>query len=235
MNELIPIQKKDGIETVNARELHSFLESKQEYAHWIKSRIEKYEFMEGKEFMIILSKTPEGGRPKKEYYISIDMAKELSMVENNQKGQEARRYFIEVEKKYKQKMLPEDYASALRELADRVERVTALEAQAQIDRPKVEFYEAVTDSTDAIDIGTMAKVLNMGIGRNNIFKILREQQILMANNIPYQRYIDSGWFRTIEQKFSLPDGSTRINIKTVVYQKGVDEIRKLLGEYNDSE
>ena len=113
------------------------------------------------------------------------------------------------------------------------QRIEKLEAQAEENRPKVEFYEAVTDSKDAIDIGTMAKVLNVGVGRNKLFKILRDNHILMKNNIPYQRYIDSGWFRTIEQKYSMPDGSTRINIKTVVYQKGVNGIRMLLAEkYN---
>lgn len=94
-------------------------------------------------------------------------------------------------------------------------------------KPKADFYDQVAGSKDAIDMGSAAKVLNIkGIGRNKLFDILRDKEILMQNNQPYQRYVDSGYFRTIEQKFTKPDGSTHINIKTVVYQKGLDFIRK---------
>ena len=96
-------------------------------------------------------------------------------------------------------------------------------------KPKEEFFDAVADSKDAIEIGKVAKVLNFpGIGRNKLFEILRRKGILMKDNIPYQKFIDNGCFRTIEQKYSLPDGETRISIKTLVYQKGVDYIRKVL-------
>jgi len=96
--------------------------------------------------------------------------------------------------------------------------------------PKAEFFDAVADSKTAIEIGEAAKVLNMGIGRNNLFKFLRQQGILMENNQPYQEYIDRGYFRVIEQKYTKPDGSTHINIKTLVYQKGLDYIRKTLNQ-----
>ena len=96
-------------------------------------------------------------------------------------------------------------------------------------KPKEEFFDAVADSKDAIEIGKVAKVLNFpGIGRNKLIEILRRKGILMKDNIPYQKFIDNGCFRTIEQKYSLPDGETRISIKTLVYQKGVDYIRKVL-------
>lgn len=96
-------------------------------------------------------------------------------------------------------------------------------------KPKEEFFDAVSDSKDAIEIGKVAKVLNFpGVGRNKLFEILRRKGILMKDNIPYQKFIDNGCFRTIEQKYSLPDGETRISIKTLVYQKGVDYIRKVL-------
>lgn len=98
--------------------------------------------------------------------------------------------------------------------------------------PKAEFYDAVAGRKDAIDIGSAAKVLDMGIGRNKLFEILRNKGVLMSNNIPYQKYIDCGYFRTIEQKYSKPDGTVCINIKTLVYQKGLDFIRKLLKEDN---
>ena len=105
MNELIKLQPQtingNAIETVSARELHSFLESKQDFSTWIKNRIEKYEFVENQDFIKLHKKmeNPNGGRPSHEYYVSVSMAKELAMVENNEKGSQARKYFIECEKK----------------------------------------------------------------------------------------------------------------------------------------
>jgi len=99
MNELIKIESRNGIETVNARELYEFLESKQEFANWIKGRIEKFEFSEGNDFTV--DKFINGRATQIDYYISIDMAKELSMVENNTQGRQARKYFIECEKQLK--------------------------------------------------------------------------------------------------------------------------------------
>ncbi|MEE4565262.1 phage antirepressor KilAC domain-containing protein [Paenibacillus polymyxa] len=96
-------------------------------------------------------------------------------------------------------------------------------------QPKAEFFDAVASSKDAIDIGTAAKVLKIkGVGRNNLFERLRNAGVLMANNQPYQRYVDNGYFRVIEQKYTKPDGSTNISIKTLVYQKGLDFIRRTL-------
>ena len=85
---------------INARELHKFLESKQIFGNWIVNRIKKYKFIEGKSYIIKLLNRVDGkaGKPKKEYYLTLDMAKELAMVENNSKGREARLYFIEAEK-----------------------------------------------------------------------------------------------------------------------------------------
>lgn len=92
--------------------------------------------------------------------------------------------------------------------------------------PKAAFFDAVTDSKDAVDIGTVAKVLNCGIGRNRMFELLRNSSILMHDNKPYQKYIDCGYFRVIESSYVKPDGSTHISFKTVVYQKGIDFIRR---------
>ena len=83
---------------VNARDLHTFLESGQEFSAWIAKRIEKYGFVQDQDFLINLSKTPTGGRPTTDYHITLDMAKELSMVERNAKGKQARQYFIACEK-----------------------------------------------------------------------------------------------------------------------------------------
>ena len=106
MNELIKLQPQPingtPTETVSARELHTFVGSKQEFSNWIKNRVEKYGFVENVDFLIILSKTPNGGRPSQEYYITLDMAKQLAMVENNEKGMQVRTYFIECEKKLRE-------------------------------------------------------------------------------------------------------------------------------------
>ena len=97
--------------------------------------------------------------------------------------------------------------------------------------PKVDFYDAVTGSNDAIDMGQVSKVLNIkDYGRNNLFAFLREHKVLDKRNMSYQKYIELGYFRVIESKFDMPDGSIGINLKTVVYQKGVDYIRKLITE-----
>ena len=124
--------------------------------------------------------------------------------------------------------LPKTFSEALHMLADSVEVVESQKKALAEAAPKVEFYEAVTGSSDAVDIGTVAKVLNMGVGRNTLFEILRNEGVLMNNNQPFQKHVDSGYFRLIEQKYTKPDGSTHISIKTVVYQKGIDYIRKIL-------
>ncbi|HEF4932503.1 TPA: antA/AntB antirepressor family protein [Campylobacter jejuni] len=87
------------INSANAREIFQFLNSLQDYSNWIKNRISHYNFIENQDYIIELVYTK--GRPRKEYYITLDMAKELCMVENNEKGRQARRYFIECEKHLK--------------------------------------------------------------------------------------------------------------------------------------
>lgn len=105
MKELVVIKKvvigTEEVNSVNARELHSFLENKDHFATWIKDRISQYAFVENQDFVSI-SELSEKGRPKQEYHISIDMAKEISMVEKNEKGKEARKYFIQCEKALKE-------------------------------------------------------------------------------------------------------------------------------------
>lgn len=126
---------------------------------------------------------------------------------------------------------PKTYAEALRALADEAEKAEALKKQNQLMQPKAEFFDAVTDSKQAIPIGDVAKILDIGIGRNKLFEFLRQKNILTADNRPYQKYIDSGYFRVIEQKYEV-NGEVRINIKTLVFQKGIDWIRKQLVKEN---
>ena len=118
-------------------------------------------------------------------------------------------------------------ARAVIEAQKMIEHQTALIAEM---KPKADFFDTVTGSDNAVDLGTVAKVLNCGIGRTRLFEALRNKKILQNNNQPYQKFIDSGYFRVIESSYSKPDGSTHISFKTVVYQKGVDYIRRQLQE-----
>ncbi len=126
--------------------------------------------------------------------------------------------------------IPQTYSEALMLAANQAKQIEEQARQLDEQKPKVEFFDQVTDSKDAIDMGSCAKVLNMGIGRNRLFELLRNKGVLQRTNIPYQKYIDLGYFRTIEQKFSKPDGTNCINIKTVVYQKGMAFIRNIIAQ-----
>lgn len=123
---------------------------------------------------------------------------------------------------------PKTYVEALRALADAEEEKERLALENEEMKPKADFYDDVTGSSDTIEIGEVAKVLNCGIGRNKLFDFLRKEKVLMKNNIPKQHFVDEGYFRVIETKYTKPNGDVSINLKTVVYQKGVDYIRKLL-------
>lgn len=102
MKNLIKITETNGQRAVNARDLHRFLGVGRDFSNWIKGRITEYDFIEGQDFEILLANFGEqkgsGGHNKTEYALSLDMAKELSMVERTEKGRQARRYFIEMEK-----------------------------------------------------------------------------------------------------------------------------------------
>lgn len=126
--------------------------------------------------------------------------------------------------------IPQTYAEALRQLADKAEQAEKLALENKELKPKAEFFDAVTDSKEALPIGDVAKVLDMGIGRNKLFQFLRAKKILASDNRPYQEFIDRGYFRVVEQKYDKGYGEVGINIKTLVFQKGVDFIRRRLSK-----
>jgi len=130
--------------------------------------------------------------------------------------------------------LPQNYEEALEHLLIQVRENKKLIAENKVLQPKADFYDAVTQSEDTIDVGEVAKVLAIkGYGRNNLFKFLREQNVLMHNNQPYQKYIDCGYFKQIEtQWYDRKAEMTHIGLKTVVYQKGLDFIRNLINSHN---
>lgn len=102
-NELIPIYENTHQEKlVNARELHQVLGSKRQFANWIKQRFERYKLAENEDFFQFNKFVKRGesnlGTKLIEYYLTIDTAKEIAMIENNEIGRKIRKYFIEVEK-----------------------------------------------------------------------------------------------------------------------------------------
>lgn len=134
---------------------------------------------------------------------------------------------LEIEKR-KTLNIPRTFSEALQLAANQARELEEKNALLLEQQPKVDFFDAVADSKDAISIGDLSKILGIkGFGRNNLFEFLRRKKVLMDNNVPYQRYQDMGLFRVIEQKF-MKNGEPCINIKTLVYQKGVDYVRNLI-------
>ncbi|EAJ0057017.1 phage antirepressor Ant [Campylobacter jejuni] len=94
-----PHTELQGAFPANVENLFCYLEVNSKFADWIKNRINQYDFIENQDY--IIKEVFTGRRPRKEYYVTLDMAKELCMVENNEKGRQARRYFIDCEKRLK--------------------------------------------------------------------------------------------------------------------------------------
>ena len=160
--ELIKLTKNSqGIETVNARQLHAFLEVKSKFADWFKNRVSEFGFIENSDFVSV-SKILESGGRSIEYHISIDMAKELSKLERNDKGKQARLYFIECERIAKAKQVPQSFAEALQLAANQAKQ---LEAQAA----KVNYFDKVCDTTglvNATQVGQKFKMSAVTLNKN---------------------------------------------------------------------
>lgn len=235
MNELI---NKDSITTLELlKQINIFREqegNRSELKHYDLLKIIRDEFEEeineGKIYVVDYKDKKGELRPM--YILTYNQAKQILVRESKFVRKAMIHYIEELEKQLQSQFrVPKTFKEALQLALEQQERIEALELKQEEDRPKVEFYDDVTDSKDTVDMGTVAKVLNIkGVGRNKLFEILRDKKILMSNNQPYQKYIDNGWFRQIESKFNLPNGDIKINIKTVVFQKGVDGISKILKE-----
>ena len=243
MNELIKIEVKDGQQLASGRELHKFLEIGTEYMKWF-SRMINYGFVENVDFIVIVKNdeddTAFGGiRKSTDHLIKLNMAKEISMLQRNEKGKEARTYFIKCEEAWNSPEMILARANQIqsRMIEDYTKKIKVLENKIQEDKPKVEFYNDVTDSKHTCDMQTVAKVLNFkGVGRNTLFEILRNENILQLDNKPYQKFVDAGWFRLIETKYNDEmSGELRIYFKTVVFQKGIEKISNILKQLGYSQ
>lgn len=229
--ELIPIMNRDGERAVSGRSLHEFLEVTTRYNDWMPRMLE-YGFAEGQDFYSILSEST-GGRPSTDHALSMDMAKELSMIQRTERGKQARQYFIAVEKRATQVepqfQIPQNYADALRAHAREVEAREAMEAYARELEPKAEAYEAFLDGDGTYSVGNVAKMI--GLSQNKLYDRLRNEGVMIAKgamrNTPYQKYMHH--FRVTPYNFTRSDGTTGTSYTTRVQPSGVDFIRRKLG------
>lgn len=207
--DLVPIitgPLGDGIQTVDARNLHGYLDVGRVFAAWIQERIEQFDFVEGQDFVVIseMGNNPQGGRPTKEYAITLEMAKELSMVERTEKGREARKYFIECERRLR--AVPKPVAlsrldilqMALESEQGRIKaeaEVLALTTVVEQQKPAVEFMIDYVAATGLKGFRQVAKLLGV---KENVFRpFLTDNQIMYrlgGSWAAYQAHLDAGRF-----------------------------------------
>ncbi len=233
MNDLIPLCQTEingePVETVNARELHAFMQVQTRFDDWIRRRIKEYDFAEGVDYAIFLKneENPKGGRPAKEYYITLDMAKELAMVERNERGRQARKYFIECERRLKQLQAQPpalDDPAALRGLLlNYTERVLKLEAKIEEDAPKVSFYEQFLNSDGLYGLQNAARAI--GAKPNKFIQWLKSKYLFYqgGNLVARVRYIQMGIF---EVKSTIVDDKARP--RTFITPKGLEYLAERL-------
>ena len=220
-------------QTVNARELHAFLESKQEFSNWIKNRIEDYGFLDGVDFLTNLSKTQ--GRPRIDYFLSLDMAKELSMVERNAKGKQARQYFIDCEKRLSGSLnaIPQTLPHALRLAADLAERNQQQAAQIAELAPKAEALARIEVAQGDLTVTQAAKMLKMQ--PKQLFDWLARHGWLYRSGgsgvwLGYQDKVHSGYVtHSVHQYESKSTGEQRIATQVYLTPKGMSKIAEKLG------
>lgn len=206
LNELLPIGEKNGKKAVNARDLHSFLQVGKDFSTWIKNRIDKYDFIEGKDFQtlyldyqgnLLNIRLPQNGDSKNqqvskiEYALSISMAKELSMIENNERGKQARKYFIACEEN-KHELSRKDLALMVLQAEEEKERL-ALEVQKKEEekqaiieetKPAVVFTECVKNASTNILVRDLAKLITQNgytIGEYRLYDWLVENKYLIRH------------------------------------------------------
>ncbi|MCZ2158869.1 antA/AntB antirepressor family protein [Bartonella sp. 220] len=235
MNTLIEIKEQiidqETVQTVDARELHSFLEIKSEFRNWIKNRIKECKFRENQDFVTTVN-FYRGGKVK-EYYITLDMAKHLSMIERNDKGHQAREYFIECEKLAKQITTPQiDYSSpeavlgVLNHLQSQIEQKDHVIAELE---PKAKALDGLKRSDGLFGLIESAKMLE--IRPKDLTDYLRKHDWVYrrapgAPLLPYQDKIKKGFMDCPAITIQRPDGTEKVLPSTKITSRGLACLRE---------
>lgn len=180
-----------GTKVVNGRELWQALGLKKDFSSWMKQRIAAHNLNKNDFFTFtqkVEREVSSGASVKTEYIIKLESAKHIAMATMTEAGERVRDYFIWCEEvkdaqlnsymNFKGFVVPADFPTALRELAKAAEDKIRLELENAALAPKGEFYDTVTQSDDELDMNDVAKVLNLGFGRNILFQRLREMGVL---------------------------------------------------------
>lgn len=225
MNELIKIETSEsGAPCVSGRELHAFLEVGTEYMKWTERYFIPFGFEEGTDFSSELTKST-GGRPAIDHSLTIDMAKELCMIQRTERGKQARQYFLQVEKDWNspQKIMARALALAEKELATIRTTVQVQQQQIAELQPKATYYDLVLQCKNAIPVSIIAK--DYGYSARKMNELLNERgvQFKQGKNGPwllYQKYAGMGYTSTKTQNF--PDNNGEMFARVHMYwtQKG---------------
>ena len=238
MQELIKITEQNGNQAVSARELYEFLGyNKAVWARWYQKNILENEFafenIDYQTFNITLN-----GNETKDFALSIDFAKKLSMKANTARGEEARQYFIECEKQLRNGKfaLPTTYKEALQSLLEEVEAKERLQAQNDLQRielqkqaPKVAYYEDVLTSKSTYNANQIAKELGMSaVTLNKKLHELKVQYKQGGQWLLYHHHQDKGYTKTVTHTYTDSQGETRTSSSTVWTEKGREFIHSII-------
>jgi len=238
--ELVPIgQKTIGgkvVPTVDARLLHDFLENKAQFADWIKERIEQFGFTQGIDFVQFHQKMKNSIKPRIEYDLTLDMAKELSMVERNEKGKQARQYFIECERLAKQAAIDpmqilNDPAAMRGLLLNYSEKVITLETKVADLEPKAEALDRIATADGSLCITNAAKDLQ--VRPKVLFGYLSQNRWIYrrqggAGWVAYQDKLQQGLLEHKVTVVTRGDGSEKMTEQVLITSKGMARLAELL-------
>lgn len=189
----------------------------------------EYGFSENTDYQVLLKNeyNPNGGRPETDFALSLDCAKEISMIQRTEKGKIARQYFISCEKKLKNPVQSLSRLDLARMVIESEEENQRLQLELKENAPLVVFAKALQISEHNILIGELAKILkqnNIEIGQNRLFDWLRDHQYLIRKgeqrNLPTQKSLELGLFEVKTTTINNPDGSVRVTKTTKVTPKG---------------
>jgi anti-repressor protein len=225
MNELVKIKySNDEQPTVSGRELHNFLEVDTPYRIWF-PRMCEYGFTNGVDYTPYNFVHPQNKQETQDHQLAIPMAKELCMIQRTDKGKMARQYFLQVEEAWNTPAMV--MARAIKMAEKQITQLSQVVAEL---KPKAEFADRLLTSEDTILIGELAKILSKDgfkMGERTLFSYLRDAKILTQNNLPYQRFINAGYFEVAERPINTYSG-TILSFTTKVTPKGQHYIYKRL-------